>query len=747
MIPQPRIRPTVIVLLFLGTVLWVGTPFATGEGLLPFADGPGSADPEDKPIRNEPYNDFHLMCDEASPDGDINRDDVQDLLDHVSPVEGHDTWRTSGNSTVKVLSGAHGGDLWNRSDLKPWFVGGPLGNPPAPLNEALGNFFPTPDLDGDGVCDLLMYGWYKYVKDYIPGIFLFGEHLEETYGTLRLMSGVDGHDLWNQSLIYRTRGGWFHSEYKNFFHGLLFIKDAPAHRFAYTISDYEYHYNKGGRREEIHFADAATGKDLWVRTYGSLPEDNILNAANTEPQTWLFNATGPVGHGDFNGDGVEDLLLSQSQTWTNKRLESPETYDRHEGLIQLIALDGRDGAILWNTTVWNYQDQWWVSGLGQEEEPCEVVEERFTRIHRDFTLDGRPDPIFHYYTTEGYIKEGRCETTYKDARTHVVPVDGKTGKKYWDQTAQGRGYTDVLTPFDGESQPYIALGTIDPIGYGGRGARFPVNLVRLTVLRLEDGSPVWSYRERFAQDSSLSGKLAFVQFFRYLAPFDYDGDGLNDLLTPAQYVMPGALQVFLSTATSEYQIISGKDGSVLKTLSFWGSNSMAVPCEENLHEVTVVAGHGRRLDVIRVDAHTKERVWRQPVYNDPVVYPAVMGVELDRLGMVCDHDASKRAFFALNMGVTTYFKNRGSERFPVYGFELPQADLDWIRPDLEGEPPEDALLEVPVDLPSPDGLVLPPWGKNVARGLPLAPFGFLAALGVFRPSRRGPSPPRIGGLP
>jgi hypothetical protein len=178
-----------------------------------------------------------------------------------------------------------------------------------------------------------------------------------------------------------------------------------------------------------------------------------------------------------------------------------------------------------------------------------------------------------------------------------------------------------------------------------------------------------------------------MQYLEALAPADHDGDGVKDLLTPNQYLRPsGENQTLLSTAKSTYQVLSGADGRLLHTETVWGSNSLALGCRASANELTVLSGHARRLDLIRLDVKTGEEVWRQPVYNDARIQSASYGADLIGLHVRCTEGEGEdnRTFFAINMFRIS--PDRGFEVQPIFGYVWGNGTIAWVAPSLNPDP-------------------------------------------------------------
>jgi hypothetical protein len=623
-------------------MLSMGTVQTLAAAAFSMSDGPGRQ-----------LQQFHLAC-------DVNGDGYDDVITNAWDLA---TLRSS----VYAINGRTGEYLWGRDNqfaaslaqltngLYPF-----RGGMPSPgSSDNLGLL----DANGDGVCDIvtLSLTWAPRLNGFIRIIdFTF---------TLRALGGPTGATLWDRVL----RGYLLLEEVRTnpYVVGLQIIDfptgfitfDSPtgpkvafkrtdilftfAQEVALTgfwISDYRVY-------DRLHYADArveARGADIWVRNLTYSEEEGYLSDQSATTFSWI---TGVV---QLSGDGEPEIVLDQY--WVANPRGSIEADDpltgrplfRYGRGVTALALRGEDGGDLWRTEV--YTELPGRLNL-QTEEPFQALLWSNAQILPDLTGDGIPDVVVLYLTAE--LNE--ATTVQGRSRTHVVPLGGSDGGRVWRGDHQYRGWGFVAAMnVDDAVVPLLALGTTDRLLANEipPGGRFPEKFVQIRVLNMEDGTPVWDYEGRFAQSNYLPYHYALFQYRSILAPHDWDGDGVKDIVTPARYVRPtGLAQSVLSLARHEYQILSGADGSVLQTFTAWGPLGLAVACPGDDNTLTIVGGHARRMDATRFDVATGDVLWRQPVFNDARIQSATLGSDLYGMTATCGRasEGDDRTFLGINL--------------------------------------------------------------------------------------------------
>lgn len=706
------------------------------QGFLP--DGAVAASAAAPPGRT--YRDVHMTC-------DVDGDGVPDMISNdleLNPPPGFN----NAFSRFRVLSGANGSFLWGADNFIMTTLGLPEGVTYArqgrPAPEPPGNLAPAgSDVDGDGVCDFLAFG-YDFQRGTTIAPPFFGTPFVRTFDThVRLLSGADGKEIWRES--QRTTivgadepfwGTFTVREIDNFPTGFLVVPGEEGPKVVVKTTDIHFAqvddwtfvtsivlrdslFLQSARiSERFEMRDAATGDLQWAREF------------TTEADAKFTNVTWITGAADLDGDGSPDLVLDQSVLTSPRGTEMRDPRPgaggdplfRYGRGVRMMVLDGDpagQGDTLWSTVVLD------TAPARQNlpvEEPFEQLVWTDAQILQDVTGDGVPDPMSLYLAQEENTP-GSVNGAYL---THFVLLDGATGEVQWDVRQQGWGYATALRAGNEteESRPMVGLGTIDVPTAPASSGRFPPKSVRLVGVDGLDGSNLWSYESRFPQNSYLSYQLALTQYRQALAPFDLDADGVRDLVTPSRAVPPeGRNQVLLAAATNTYQVVSGADGSVLSELGTWGSNSLVIDCGTQGPYLTMLGGHARRLDLTRIDASTGDVVWRKPLHNDPNIRGSTAGIDLVAIGPRCATDDDNRTLFGINAQLYSF--DRSGDLVPLIG-AVEDSELAWHEPELDGEAPIPSVFEQYAPVP----YEAPPVSQRAwTWGLPLIP-GVLAGLGV-----------------
>lgn len=696
-------------------------PHGFVQSLEAAADGEGS--PED-----------NLAFRFAYPIDDINGDGVPDTVVN--------SWNLlTLDSTVSAVSGTDGTPIWEKPNLMYiplWLRRGD------PFPQPTDNFATTKDVNGDNVGDLLLFGFQYTVIDVPPAPLPWCVRIILLDGTYRMMSGKEGSDIWvepyaGEIVISRCTDPQTVT-YLNFPTGLLYFDGPKGPRVAYKTTDIQIEvvfdptcyagcvigwWVRDTRvTEHIHLLDAAKNiPHIWDRDI--LPTENPEHAA-----FWWF-----TGAGQLDAAGDLDLVLDG---WYFHNPQFSEIYDPITGNpivtygrgMVMQALNGDDGKDLWKTTVF-VEPPVGVNPPAAEE-PYPVLIWTGGQLLEDMTGDGAPEPVGLYLTADVTSPS----TVNGIFRTNFAPLNGKDGQKLWpqDQKYIGWGFAANLNP-PGTTVPYLSISTVDIPTAPPPGGRFPPKDVHQAVLNIKDGTPAWSLSQRYSQDSYVVWHMTLDQFMHSQAPYDWNKDGIRDLVTPSQYIKPsGAEQTLLSTATHTYQILSGADGEVQRTFKLWGSLGQIVSCGAYEGNLTIATGHSRRIDYWRFDGSTGESLWRQPIYNDPKLRPATAGVDLIFFNARCMATPDTRVLANLNMwtyAIGTGFY--GHTLHAIYGDLKHETGLiDWLVPALEGNPPlKPSFYEAP---PVAESWLasIPEWGFVLAPAAPGAAGGIALSYGLAR---------------
>lgn len=402
-------------------------------------------------LRGAPGQRWQSLGTEWTPAADLDQDGVCDLVGF------------SGN-VILTASGATGRRLWQADeprstyDLELVEVNDPRGNetgsPTGP---------PAWDLDRDGVPDLLVLGKQG-----------FG-----TFSPLHAHSGRTGRLLWSAKMDVQAAGKIRVScldldrdgDWEVVVRGFLNWREQRSRTYS-------------GDEGQLWLAvfSGRTGRLKWrqslSREYG-----------NGQPRAYLVDNPFPeMAVGDFNGDGVDDLVVSAESESANLAFE-------------LRSLNGRDGSLLWrrDATPTRPQDLY------------DVFRDGPTFAVQDLGLDGRDD---------------------------LIVLEIKTSS-----TAQGQQRVAGLTALDGSSGEQRWRWQAPVSESCGRQGYDPQLQPRPTALRTRDGRVRWAlnldtHRQTvFVVDPSgqTLGQVPLESKTRFGAGYaiwacDCDGDGDDELL-------------------------------------------------------------------------------------------------------------------------------------------------------------------------------------------------------------------------
>lgn len=656
------------------------------------------------------YRDAHAVC-------DLDGDGVEDMVSNDLALAAPPSFGNA-DARVQAVSAASGEVLWTISNFAyvPTELEPRVGEP---IPKRAENVQPFGDVDGDGVCDLVTFGFddAEFAAPPIVGT----PSLARYESVLRVVSGADGSIVWEQVIegqraaVQDTVFRWASvMRYTNIPTGILAFDSPQGPRLVFKTTDYEYAYvaeplgllyfiNPLGTDvmprvfkgpffyesvtavERVRSFDVATGSIRWERALAPADDSRYTN------MTWMS------GVADLDGDGELDVVLDQLTITnprtreTNQPIPGGSTFFRYGRGMRVTALDGTDGQTMWMSVV--RETEVAETNPPLAEESYEILAFTHAEPTRDLDGDGVPDVMASYVAVE----EQMSATNNGAIRTHLVPISGANGTVLWDVRQQGWGFARVLDGGDGASARHVGVGMLDMPENVPDGARFPPKFVRLLVLDARDGANLWSYERSFSQNSFVSYNLALTQFKTTLAPYDWDKDGILDLVTPSQYSpATGRDQVLLATASHTYEVKSGADGATIATLRAWGPDGRIVACDGASEHLTVISGHARRVDLTRFDPTTGAQVWREPLYNDPAPRAATTGIDMTGIGGTCADTSDGRTRFALNLQAFSF--DRRAEVISVRGL-LGEEGGAWMEPQLRGEPSTEIMLAGAPDEP------------------------------------------------
>ncbi|HLE97887.1 MAG TPA: hypothetical protein VI997_10990, partial [Candidatus Thermoplasmatota archaeon] len=688
---------------------------------------------------------------DAHPTCDLDGDGVSDGVSNDFAL-GTPPLHNSGATTVRAFSGGNGTTLWTRDALNygTFSIGeASTERPGRPFPGNPGNVIPSLDLDGDGTCDVLAIGYDGDDGISVPPVFTVASvttYLVE----VRALSGRTGEDIWvvrpdplradaNTPLLRFASA----SVVRGFPTGFLAFADEEGAHFVLKTTDITYtlvqdplgfnrirllprqarllddrvHYESLEITEHVQLRDAKDGALLWQRDLVSGTEGGATNL------TWI------TGVADVSQDGVPEVVLDQL-VLTNPRgteMDHPLTGQplyRYGRGMAVQALDGAGGNTVWESTVLDPL-------AAQPNPPVEELFEHMVWTHAevvdDLDADGAPDVMASYVARE----ENLGATASGAFRTHFLPLHGADGTAIWDVRQQGWGFLRTLGS-DGE-RTLLGLGMVDVPSAPAPGGAFPQKFVRLGALDAADGTTVWSYEHAFAQQSMLSYHLSLAQYDEALAPFDADGDGVLDVLSPSEAVQRTERdQLLLATASHAYELRSGADGSVLRAVTAWGVDGRALACGSEPDTLTVLTGHARRLDLTRFDLATGAQLWRRPVWNDPAPRAATSAIDLVGLAARCADLPDGRTFLSLDLQEFSFDRNH--EVVAIGGYLDAAGAPTWLTPAVRGDPPIVDIFEPyrePPTGPSPLAVAAFAAPAGAAAGVAALALGSRAAGGVL----------------
>ncbi|MBI2077644.1 MAG: hypothetical protein HYT80_04625 [Euryarchaeota archaeon] len=672
---------------------------------------------------------------------DVTGDGTLDFL--VNEFEG------AGAATVKALSGSDGSELWRQDNQQYSYPATDeykrAGRAP-PLTPD--NVQPTLDANGDGVCDVLTLGY----RTDGTGTPVGSVSVLNLTGVIRLLDGKSGEEIWKRPIYAdRVRAQLLRViinipiadvfVLRNLPTGFLPFDSPDGPRLVYKTTDVYYamaqspfnvftrlRYETMANVEHVHVFDATTGKLLWRRDIEADQDSRWTDF------TWI------TGAADLGGGDEPEVVLDQYRISNPRGTEVdarripllnrtfPEPFYRFGRGMNMLALRGESGADAWSQEI--FREGALRPNLPREEQ-YEILQWTHGEILEDVTGDGRPDPVALYLTREA----GMTRTINGRFLTHVHLVDGANGREVFgerDVKFQGWGYVASLGS-GADGVPRLGGGFVDLPTNALPIARFPQKDVRIVVIDARDGTTFWTYAERFAQDNYLSYALTLDQYAHALAPHDWDGDGIRDLLTPSQYRGPGQEQLLLSTMNHTYEVLSGLDGAVLHKVTAWGANGIVVNCHGDPDNLTILSGHGRRLDLTRIRVRDDATLWQERVWLDPTLPRAASaGFDLLFLAGRCAVDDEDRTVFAVNSAFIS--RQRGREFKPFLGLVDASGAVDWQTPELNAPSGVLDFIEEAATLAADDG------DADLLAGVtlgPIIPGGLVGGALLFARPRRG----------
>jgi hypothetical protein len=435
---------------------------------------------------------------------------------------------------VRLLVGATGQTRWVRAM-----------RPENKAEDGLRRLADGPDLDGDGVRELVAVSIFKGRNPPVPGP---GDWSNQGRVYVDALSGKDGHPLWFWSreippelychtwpLRWWGRGpdGW----------PLLAVPlgGRTPENMELNLSPSYLH------RPVVHVLEASTGREIQTAEGFQRPEvadldgdgvddlwgeaDGQLRAFRGEPpEAWrtigVFVAAHDFPHfrpgSDLDGDGIGDLLPSL--------LETPDERWHHPtGSRTAVARSGRDGRLLWKTQV---DSAWrWL----ERDRGDKFDFSTFPLPAGDFDGDGAPDVLVKRIVWVG--NEGRVK---RPASLPLQAISGRTGRLLWSEVRlplgfAARGYSRIHWQslpepclIEPNGPPDIVVRHCSPfIKAGAPPVAQPNGQDRLARLSGRDGHVVWDVPLGSPADPTSAVSSPYTLPFRF---GDLDGDGFLDVV-------------------------------------------------------------------------------------------------------------------------------------------------------------------------------------------------------------------------
>lgn len=649
--------------------------------------------------------------------------------------------------TLRMLDGRTGRSLWLETNTQ-WFPAGWMppsfrALDPVPIGTVEPkNTIPTVDLNGDGVCDFFTHTFaltgtgpfQGRVQGFIrahSGAASFSNLWQYEYGGLIVIASdpvgiaqcavVQGFPTGFQAAVLPDRTA------------RLAFKTTDLHRCDAQVPDPtglvgNVVVSNVWTSDHVFLFSGTSNVPLWQR-------DMEFNVQSNRTELRWLSGLAQLDDGPEPEVVLDQVWIANPRSNQGDR-DNPLTQEpltRNGRGFDVLALGGDDGATLWTTVVWD--DLAVRANPPAQEEGFELMMGTYAYILGDVTGDGLDEVM-----AQVLAQEANEATSVNGAyRTHFVPLDGGDGSRLWGTVRyQGWGHAQRM-PGPGDAMR-VAVGTMDVPTPVPPQSRFPPKDLRIAVLDPADGSAQWSHRAQYPQDSAIGYDLALQQYRVGLAPFDVDGDGWAEVVTPSQYIAPKpGQQVLLSQATQRYELLSGASGKTVQEVVAFGSNGMLLPCGDHF---LAVGGYGGHIEAGAVDPASGATLWQEILFIDPTPSSATAGIDMTFLSARCGATQDNRTFVNANVGV--FSQKRNSEILNLYGYpHSDQADLEGLEPVwfVPNHLAKRKLLEkLTALLEEPEA---PAVGDRLMwAAVPTVPGLLLGGLAGVVANRRAPLPPR-----
>lgn len=390
---------------------------------------------EDRPAPSQLYRDYHPACD---LDGD-GQDDF--FVNDFSPRDARLVPRPfsfTGYSEVRGISGADGSQTWYHDNgeytpviIPPWteafsngaYVASPDATPPPkwPAVPIERQVMPAADVNNDGVCDMLTFG-FQVEFPITPFSIFLGVTWIEFNGALKMLDGASGEIIWSKPINASTfsllllpplaPGGNLAEQYETTGYptGWDYFETRSGPKFVWKTTDIRYTWSSttGSLRitdEHIVLGDATDGTEYWTR--------NVMPQPSTAGQERMLY----MGHANLAGDSEHELIFD---------IFSVDGQEGTPGCCTTFAVKGEleeTGEDLWTPAQRRYyRDPGLIDGLSREVGPPGVIQQHVFLVG-DITGDGYDDLVPVYLGVRNLEASGIGHQD-EDFRTHLFLCRG-----------------------------------------------------------------------------------------------------------------------------------------------------------------------------------------------------------------------------------------------------------------------------------------------------------------------------------
>jgi hypothetical protein len=426
---------------------------------------------------------------------DVNGDGRDDVLAPDGSTEGTNNWYSPPWGKVALLDGGSGEPFWRQQIFN--------------LDQQLDYFTVGPDIDGDGRREV-----------YVAALWGDGANL-----FVDCLSGADGAKLWRaeQRLVHHERIeaeyrlanlAWFAARgdgWPQLVVTARCVQGEAGDRASFFSAGTGRLTHQAGQASELQAADLdADGvEDLVLFRQTNVhnwDHGGVLQAVRgIGREAWRRGAIGPVAAGDLDGDGVRDLMEQPSGDALRTR-------------------SGATGVVLWQAPIETSAYAYQPFAAATRDPRHELLE-----TPRDLDGDGVPDLL---------VFSG--ESSVRDKQPILMALSGRQGALLWksDFHAQRSENAVLLDCRDLDGDGKVEVVFVAPCDYDQphRDYFTGTNDVQLwlAVLDGRDGGVRWAQPLTGLQSQSGGAHYDLRRFWLDAAYADLNGDGVEDVVLPAQ---------------------------------------------------------------------------------------------------------------------------------------------------------------------------------------------------------------------